>query len=301
MLGRMEEPDTGMLCPQKRTSGTSCDTEGWICESMRPWDLSWQTSPRIWSVTRFVSKLTFWTWVSGWKRSELEGLKWDATLHPSLELWNTSCKIRFPCWSEVHILWPLSPTELLFLVPLPEPAGGPPRWTKPPWTWAGETRNVSDTLFLIVCRTQWDIFGRSFYAAKNYTRGTSLSRLVSGLVCICALRTTSWSSEPAGGVCADYSETLLRGGGHPEATTFPGGPWDMRLPETAAPWSTRGGRVGRPVSWGHRRETIHLLPAYPGPGRGGSSLSRDAQTSLSLVTSSSSGETPRHSQASRET
>ncbi len=42
--------------------------------------------------------------------------------------------------------------------------------------------------------------------------------------------------------------------------------------------------------------------AYTGPGRGGSSLSRDAQTSLSLVTfSSSSGGTPRRSQASRET
>uniref|UniRef100_A0A8C7Y7C0 Uncharacterized protein n=1 Tax=Oryzias sinensis TaxID=183150 RepID=A0A8C7Y7C0_9TELE len=42
--------------------------------------------------------------------------------------------------------------------------------------------------------------------------------------------------------------------------------------------------------------------AYPGPGRGGSSLSRDAQTSLTPATSSSSsGGTPRRSQASRET
>uniref|UniRef100_A0A672HMV5 NACHT domain-containing protein n=1 Tax=Salarias fasciatus TaxID=181472 RepID=A0A672HMV5_SALFA len=42
--------------------------------------------------------------------------------------------------------------------------------------------------------------------------------------------------------------------------------------------------------------------AYPGPGRGGSSLSRDAQTSLSPDTSSSSsGRIPRRSQASRET
>ncbi len=54
-------------------------------------------------------------------------------------------------------------------------------------------------------------------------------------------------------------------------------------------------------SWGN--PSIHpSSSAYPGPGRGGSSLSRDAQTSLSLVTSSSSsGGTPRHSQASRET
>ncbi len=54
MLGRTEEPDIGMLCPQERTSGTCCDTEGWICGSMRPWDLSWQTNPRIWSVAWFL-------------------------------------------------------------------------------------------------------------------------------------------------------------------------------------------------------------------------------------------------------
>ncbi len=112
MQGRMEEPDTGMLCPQKRTSGTSFDIEGWICGSMRPWDLSWQTSPRIWSVAWFVSKLTFWTWAAWRSHSELEDLKWDATPHPSLELWNTDCKTRFPCWSGVHILWSLSLTEL---------------------------------------------------------------------------------------------------------------------------------------------------------------------------------------------
>ncbi len=42
--------------------------------------------------------------------------------------------------------------------------------------------------------------------------------------------------------------------------------------------------------------------AYPRPGRGGSSLSRDAQTSLSLDTlSCSSGGIPRCSQANRET
>ncbi len=148
MLDRTEEDDTGMLCPQKRTSGASCDVEGWICGSMRPWDLSWQTSPRIWSVAWFVSKLTFLTWAAWRSRSELKDLKWDANPHPSLELWSTGCKTRFPCWSEVHILWPLSLTELSLLVPLPEPAGGPPRWTTPPWTWEGETRTVFDTLFL---------------------------------------------------------------------------------------------------------------------------------------------------------
>ncbi len=54
-----------------------------------------------------VSKLTFWTWAAWRSHSELEDLKWDAIPHPSLELWNTSYKARFPCWSEVHILWPL--------------------------------------------------------------------------------------------------------------------------------------------------------------------------------------------------
>ncbi|KAI3351279.1 hypothetical protein L3Q82_005830 [Scortum barcoo] len=45
--------------------------------------------------------------------------------------------------------------------------------------------------------------------------------------------------------------------------------------------------------------SIHLHPLGPGPGRGGSSLSRDAQTSLTPDTSSSSsGGTPRRSQAS---
>ncbi len=129
MLGRTEEPDISMLCPKKQTSGTSC--EGWICGCMHPWDLSWQTIPQIWSVARFNLKLTFWTW-AGWRsRSELEDLKWDTTPHPSLELWKTGCKTRFPCWNEVHILWPLSLTELSLIFPLPEPAGGPPRWTTP--------------------------------------------------------------------------------------------------------------------------------------------------------------------------
>ncbi len=131
MLGRTDEPDIGMICHQKRTSGTSWDKKGWMCGSMRPWDLLWQTSHRIWSVARFVSKLTFFTWTA-WRSSELEDLKWDATPHPSLELWNTCCKARFPCWSEVQMIWPLSLTELSLLVPLPEPAAGPPLWKTPP-------------------------------------------------------------------------------------------------------------------------------------------------------------------------
>ncbi len=126
---------------------------------------------------------------------------------------------------------------------------------KTPMNLGGRDPNCIWYPFSIVCRTQWDIFGRSFHAIKHSTIGTSLSRLVSGFVCIYAVRMMSWSSELTGSVWADRSKTLLRGGGHPQATKFPGGSSDMRSPETAAPWSTRGGRVGRPVPWGHRRET----------------------------------------------
>ncbi|TWW56189.1 hypothetical protein D4764_08G0001760 [Takifugu flavidus] len=49
--------------------------------------------------------------------------------------------------------------------------------------------------------------------------------------------------------------------------------------------------------------SIHpFSTAYPGSGRGGSSLRREAQTSLTPATSSSSsGGIPRRSQTSRET
>ncbi len=53
----------------------------------------------------------------------------------------------------------------------------------------------------------------------------------------------------------NWSEILLRGGGHPKATKFPCGLWDMHSAETAAAWSTRDGWVGRSVPWGYRRET----------------------------------------------
>ncbi len=124
---------------------------------------------------------------------------------------------------------------------------------KTPMNLGGRDPNCIWYFFSIVCKTQWGIFGRSFHAVKNSTWGTSLSRLVSGFVCICAVRMTSWSSEPAGSVWADRSETLLRGSGHPESTTFPGGPWDMRSLETAAPWSTRGEDLRTSKGDGHRK------------------------------------------------
>ena len=58
------------------------------------------------------------------------------------------------------------------------------------------------------------------------------------------------------------------------------------------------GSLLSPASLSH--PSIHpFSSAYPGPGRGGSCLSRDTQTSLSPDnSSSSSGRTPRRSQAS---
>ncbi len=89
VLGRREEPDIGKLCPWKRTSGTSCDWEGWIHGSKCLLDLSWQTSPQTCSETRPVWQWAFWTsdtWLSGSKAADLKS---DAIPHPSLEQWST--------------------------------------------------------------------------------------------------------------------------------------------------------------------------------------------------------------------
>ncbi len=96
---------------------------------------------------------------------------------------------------------------------------------------------------------------QKFPRCPDSTWGTSLSRLVSGLICSCAVRTMSWNGKPKGSVWTDRSEILLGGGRHPKDSTFPGGPWDMHLMETAAPWSTRGGRLGRKDPWRDWRET----------------------------------------------
>ncbi len=66
-------------------------------------------------------------------------------------------------------------------------------------------------------RCIWQTFPR----CQNSSRGSSLSRLVSGFICSCAVRTTSWNGEPKGSVWTDRSETLLGGARHPTATTFP--------------------------------------------------------------------------------
>ncbi len=47
---------------------------------------------------------------------------------------------------------------------------------------------------------------QKFPRCQNSTRGTSLSRLISGCICSCAVRTTFWNSEPSGTVWTDRSE-----------------------------------------------------------------------------------------------
>ncbi len=79
MQGQREEPDIGIPCPWKQTSGTSCEWEGRRHVSMRLLDLSLQTSPWTWSETRPV-----WVWASwisvAWLSSSIDAdLKWDAT------------------------------------------------------------------------------------------------------------------------------------------------------------------------------------------------------------------------------
>ena len=62
----------------------------------------------------------------------------------------------------------------------------------------------------------------------------------------------------------------------------------LRYEEAAAATVSQSERGGRAGSMLYIHPSIHLHPLYLGPGRWGSSLSRDAQTSLSLDTSPSS-------------
>ncbi len=155
-------------------------------------------------------------------------------------------------------------TELLFPVPLPEPAGGPPWWKTPP--------------FSIICRTQRDIFGRSFHAVKILLE-VSASR--DWFLDLYVVVQSERRSETANRQEASELTTLKpssEGAGIPRPLRFWIGPWDMRSRETAAPWSTRGGRVGRTVPWRHRRETdtvkwgVVRSTSWWGGGGGESSL-----------------------------
>ncbi len=76
--------------------------------------------------------------------------KMDATPppHPSLERWSTGCRTRTLCREEGPPRCPPSSRECLLLVPVPEPAWGPPVWDRPPWKAAAEHRTECDNLFL---------------------------------------------------------------------------------------------------------------------------------------------------------
>ncbi|MED6245990.1 hypothetical protein ATANTOWER_011385 [Ataeniobius toweri] len=76
--------------------------------------------------------------------------------------------------------------------------------------------------------------------------------------------------------------------------------WETGLVRALRRWTER--QCPRAFRFGYPGTRTRRLPLYPGPGCGGSRLSRDTQTSLSPDTSSSSsGGSPRRSQASRET
>ncbi len=85
MLGRMEETRYWYALPPKvnlRNFLWYGRMDMWKYASLN----IVKTSPRIWPVARFVSKLTFeWTWAAWRSRPELEDLRWNATPHPSLE------------------------------------------------------------------------------------------------------------------------------------------------------------------------------------------------------------------------
>ncbi len=69
-LGRMEEPDIGMLRPRKWTSETSYVVVKFLCERMCPWDWLSQTNPLNRSEKQPSWMSAFWTcmfWGSGSK------------------------------------------------------------------------------------------------------------------------------------------------------------------------------------------------------------------------------------------
>ncbi len=143
--------------------------------------------------------------------------------------------------------------ELSLLVPLQEPAGGSPRWKHPHKP--GRARpGLYWYPFSIVCRIQRDIFGRSFHAVKILLEvPASRDWFLDVYVIVQSERCSETANQQEPSELSALKPSS-EGAGILKATKFPGGPWDMD-PETAAPWGTQGNRVGRPVPWGHRRET----------------------------------------------
>ncbi len=100
---------------------------------------------------------------------------------------------------------------------------GPTRVGNTPLNRGGRDPNWILYPLSTVCRTHWDSFGRSFHAARKCTKGTSLSRLASGV-----LWTTSsvlWSGGPAGNGQSSCSKHFFRGSEPLKTATFPGGSW----------------------------------------------------------------------------
>ncbi len=137
-----------MLRPRKQTSGSSCEWDGWRRGSMRLLYLSCQTSPQTWSEAWPVWVWVSWTSVTWLSSSDDADLKWDAVLHPSLEIWSTGCRTRTLSHEEGLPQWPPSSTECSLLVPLPEPARGRQESEWPRWIVVAEHRIEYDSLFL---------------------------------------------------------------------------------------------------------------------------------------------------------
>ncbi len=87
------------------------------------------------------------------------------------------------------------------------------------------------------------------HLAEVSTLPESLLRVYSGV--IRAARSVPWSGEPAGDGRSSCSRDFLGGSEPPRIVAFTGGSWEKRSLETTVPWSTGGGRVDRPISWGH--------------------------------------------------
>ncbi len=146
-------------------------------------------------------------------------------------------------------------TELSLLVPLPEPAGGHLGentsinlgWARPRLYWYP---------FSIVCRTQWEIFGRSFHAVKILLEvPASRDSLVSGFICSCASQNDVLKRQTERNrLNWPLWNPPRRGRASQRPLRFR---WALRYALTGDcyAWGTRGGRVGRPDPWGHRRET----------------------------------------------
>ncbi len=129
---------------------------------------------------------------------------------------------------------------------------GPTRVGNTPLNRGGRDLNWILYPLSTVCRTHWDSFGRSFHAARKCTKGTSLSRLASGV-----LWTTSsvlWSGGPAGNGWSSCSKHFFRGSEPLKTATFPGRSWGRNSLEIDVPW-TEGGRGNGTISCGHWGET----------------------------------------------